>query len=350
MHDCTFWVPRKVVDSFKCIDAILYSEVSFRERLENVIGFPDMSSQENEAPLVSKHSSEKPWKQKRKPAQSIKEVEIFEGKPVVPTPSLVEVTSVEDGYIKIICMHDCTFWVPRKVVDSFKCIDVILYSEVSFRERLENVIRFPDMSSQENEAPLVSKHSSEKPWKQKRKPAQSIKEVEIFEGKPVVPTPSLVELTSVEDGYIKIICMHDCTFWVPRKVVDSFKCIDAILYSEVSFRERLENVIRFPDMSSQENVTLRGLNLSYNYITDSCSATLSRVLRKHSSLEKLSLMENYSYGESNLHEVLGAAMERGMMLQPKNFTLDLRLTDIAHLTRARIQREQAVYTCVNLLM
>ncbi|MCO5613010.1 hypothetical protein L7F22_067283 [Adiantum nelumboides] len=110
--------------------------------------------QENEAPLVSKLSSEKPWKQKRKPAQSLKEVEIFEGKPIVPTPSLVELTSVEDGYIKILCMHDCTFWVPRKVVDSFKCIDVILYSEVSFRERLENVIRFPDMSSEVMEAVL----------------------------------------------------------------------------------------------------------------------------------------------------------------------------------------------------
>ncbi|MCO5613009.1 hypothetical protein L7F22_067282 [Adiantum nelumboides] len=70
----------------------------------------------------------------------------------------------------------------------------------------------------------------------------------------------------------------------------------------------------------QENVTLRELNLSNNYITDSCSATLCRVLRNHSSLEKLSLMENYSYGESNLHEVLNAAMERGVMLQPKNFT------------------------------
>ncbi|KAI5072321.1 hypothetical protein GOP47_0012427 [Adiantum capillus-veneris] len=108
------------------------------------------------------------------------------------------------------------------------------------------------IKDQENVAPLISKHSStEKPWKQKRKPAQTVKEVEIFEGKPVVPSPSLVELTPVEDGYIKIICMHESAFLVPRKVVDSFKCIDVILYSEVSFKERLENAIRFPDMSSQ---------------------------------------------------------------------------------------------------
>lgn len=101
---------------------------------------------------------------------------------------------------------------------------------------------------------MGTKPSSGKPWKQKKKLVQSeqlYQEVEIFEGKPVIPSASLLELTSVEDGYIRIICMDECSFLVPRKVVDSFKCIDVILHGEVSFKERLENVIRFPDMSSE---------------------------------------------------------------------------------------------------
>lgn len=107
---------------------------------------------------------------------------------------------------------------------------------------------------EENGAEVGSKPSSEKPWKQKKKLAQSrqvSQEVEIFEGKPVLPSASLLELTSVQDGYIRIICMDECSFLVPRTVVGSFKCIDVILHGEVSFKERLENVIRFPDMSSE---------------------------------------------------------------------------------------------------
>ena len=77
--------------------------------------------------------------------------------------------------------------------------------------------------------------SMAKPWKQKRKSApekDESKYVEIFEGKPVIPAPSLLELTPVESGYIWIICMNEYSFLVPVKVVDSFKCIDVILYSE----------------------------------------------------------------------------------------------------------------------
>eukprot|EP00250_Pteridium_aquilinum_P016706 c23245_g1_i1 orf=154-2130(+) len=127
-----------------------------------------------EPKVGSKPSLEKPWKQKRKLGQSgqvFEEVEIFEGKPVAPSPSFLESTSAEDGYIRIICMDESNFLVPRKVVDSFKCIDVILHSEVSFKERLENVIRFPDMSSQVMETVLrfvfidhLNKLKAEKYW------------------------------------------------------------------------------------------------------------------------------------------------------------------------------------------
>jgi hypothetical protein len=75
----------------------------------------------------------KPWKQKRRSTnekkEEFKDVEIFEGNPVTPAPSLLEPTSVENGYIRIVCMNEYDFLVPVKVVDSFKCVDVILNSE-----------------------------------------------------------------------------------------------------------------------------------------------------------------------------------------------------------------------------
>ncbi|KAH6557862.1 hypothetical protein KP509_1Z089500 [Ceratopteris richardii] len=100
----------------------------------------------------------------------------------------------------------------------------------------------------------------------------------------------------------------------------------------------------------QENTTLQELNLSDNYITESCSPILCSTISSHPCLEKLSLMGNFTYGEENLHEVLRAASDRGMKLQPKNFTLNLRLTGIAHLAEVRIQRQRNVYTGVELLI
>ena len=52
-------------------------------------------------------------------------------------------------------------------------------------------------------------------------------------------------------------------------------------------------------------------------------------------------------------QVLSAAMERGMKLKLErciDFTLDLRLTDISHLSEARIRRQRDHYSCVNLLI
>eukprot|EP00249_Psilotum_nudum_P011659 c23305_g4_i1 orf=653-2626(+) len=91
---------------------------------------------------------EKPWKQKRSTLVNgglFRDVEVFEGKPAARTPFSLDVTPVESGYTTIICANESKFLVPSKVVDSFDCVDVLLHGDGTFKERLENIIRFPDM-------------------------------------------------------------------------------------------------------------------------------------------------------------------------------------------------------------
>ncbi|XP_024528872.1 uncharacterized protein LOC9650312 isoform X1 [Selaginella moellendorffii] len=91
--------------------------------------------------------SPKPWKRKHRKAlaPAADSIEIFEGKPTVPAPISLEITPADgNGYLRIVCQEEVEFFVPRKIVEQLKCVDVILRGEVQFRERLENVIRFPD--------------------------------------------------------------------------------------------------------------------------------------------------------------------------------------------------------------
>ncbi|KAJ7299861.1 hypothetical protein O6H91_Y131700 [Diphasiastrum complanatum] len=103
----------------------------------------------------------------------------------------------------------------------------------------------------------------------------------------------------------------------------------------------------------QTNASLVDLCLANNNISESCSAVISRTLHNHASIEKLSLRRNYAYGEDHLLEVIHAGIVRGetmMTTKGRKFMLDLRLTNIFYLTRARVQNQISDISSLNLLI
>eukprot|EP01018_Ginkgo_biloba_P023419 Gb_40339 [translate_table: standard] len=95
------------------------------------------------------------------------------------------------------------------------------------------------------------KTQPQKPWKQKRKSvaaSSSSNDIQIYEGKPAVEMICSVKPTSAEDGYIRIISADGFEFVIPSKVVDHFECIDLIFRSDAAFKEKLENLVYFPEL------------------------------------------------------------------------------------------------------
>ncbi|CAM6100307.1 unnamed protein product [Calypogeia fissa] len=93
-----------------------------------------------------------------------------------------------------------------------------------------------------------------KPWKEKKRTAQNkaaMDQIEIFEGKGVVSDPFLSEITPPDKGYLKVMCKDDCEFLVPLKVVESFQCVDLSLHDDAIFNEKVEDVLRFPDIQPE---------------------------------------------------------------------------------------------------
>ncbi|CAM6114155.1 unnamed protein product [Calypogeia fissa] len=76
-------------------------------------------------------------------------------------------------------------------------------------------------------------------------------QIEIFEGKGVVSDPFLSEITPPDKGYLKVMCKSDCEFLVALKVVESFQCVDLSLHSDAIFNEKVDDVLRFPDIQPE---------------------------------------------------------------------------------------------------
>lgn len=118
-------------------------------------GLMDQKEVNEDVSNAPKVTEPKPWKVKKKALETFRavsplnDIEIYESKVVTLGARDIDVTSPETGYLCIRCQGDEEFYIPSHVVDCFQCVDIILHGDAVFKENLENMIRFPDIRTED---------------------------------------------------------------------------------------------------------------------------------------------------------------------------------------------------------